>query len=1100
VKKRDLKERGFQDAAEAMSALYKKLDKEISIYLSKRNADSLDNCKKSIADARTVLNVHRGWTKLVFNTLLNALILLFTFGLAPKQWLRSTETESSIVLSQLEKSLEVSFLTNNFLPLPSSVTEEPSNTSDSLSLDVEPNNTDSDSQVEQPQSVIAPSASDVPSSARVNSSSNNSPKEPQVIKPVSVGTSKVTPIVIIEPKKADPKTATVSSDANPVIMPKKTDKKPTVAKVPKAAKAAPPVIELTSVPAKVANTAKPVETPKVTPIIVQAKPAPVQAPKEPEAVVIVKAAEEKLPPIIVQAKPAPVQAPKESEAVVIVKAAEEKLPPIVVQAKPALVQTPKESEAVVTVKAAEEKLPPIVVQAKPAPVQAPKESEAVVTVKAAEEKLPPIVVVQATSAPQAPKEPEAVTVNAMVAKVTPIVADSTPSSLVKTPQAYPLVNAQPLPVQEFKSPVPVYVEAKESPRVYRDDVIEPGKEPQGSFPLVPASSYPVAVVEQKLDSPQSKWQVLDYVNTVMATLNGVVLLVQVEQALAVPFEKPFAGTINSFNKSVYTVYGMAIQVPGKAGSVLYSVIPAKAYDYVPGVQGIGSVINYELVDDISVRKLAADVVDFAGPVVANSALVVLDKLTRGATDLSGIRSVARTYQAHKKLNYLNDAINDSLNRHSEFRDHSNEVKAENFKIATRITEPTRLLQGVGYAVGDGLKGYSAWKHVSLGRAATIAAITGYPLTSKILSGAQKAVTVNSCLNFVSSGLNLRDVFFGAYGVSQVGLGTYSLEGIKTIVLASIPELPKSKDWDDDCPFELRAQGYGAALYTLNLPKRAAELTETIIANICNAGAKSSKLAVESVGPAVSSLIFGAKYFGELPDLPMTCPAPQPFHALPTSPRNPLANGHFDAVGMAVSSIYQDVCLHLGLHLASKVTAPFFAGLTKRAIRSQLTQYEPQIRDLVEQQLREKIKGFLFNPNEVNRLEEDSAKRLMEVGRIKVQLTELGGRTAIRAGTCLVNATMDVLSYFGFKGRANAPEEKPEADLARKNRNVVNAAVEATSKGIESLGEAAMELLEDPLSAAFRFTLFAAKGANSMLSLHFDSGKKREGRLTKASKF
>jgi hypothetical protein len=194
VEKKDLKERGFKDAAETMSALYKKLDKEISIHLSKRNADSLDNCKKSIAEARTVLNVHRGWTKLVLNTLLNALILLFTFGLAPQQWLRSTETESSTVLSQLEKSLEVSFLSNYFPLLSSSVVNsEPNNTPDSLSLDVEPNNTDSDSQVEQPQSVIAPSASDVPSS--------NSPKEPQVIKPVSVGTSKVTPIVVIEPKK-----------------------------------------------------------------------------------------------------------------------------------------------------------------------------------------------------------------------------------------------------------------------------------------------------------------------------------------------------------------------------------------------------------------------------------------------------------------------------------------------------------------------------------------------------------------------------------------------------------------------------------------------------------------------------------------------------------------------------------------------------------------------------------------------------------------------------------------------------------------------------------------------------------------------------------
>jgi hypothetical protein len=125
-------------------------------------------------------------------------------------------------------------------------------------------------------------------------------------------------------------------------MPKKTNKKPTVTKVAtvtKAPKVSPSVIELTSVPAKVANTVKPVEAPKVTPIIVQAKPAPVQAPKQPEAVVIVKAAEEKLPPIVVQTTPAPVQASKEPEPVALKRA--DKLQGSSIIGEPPTVEIPK---------------------------------------------------------------------------------------------------------------------------------------------------------------------------------------------------------------------------------------------------------------------------------------------------------------------------------------------------------------------------------------------------------------------------------------------------------------------------------------------------------------------------------------------------------------------------------------------------------------------------------------------------------------------------------------------------------------------------------------------------------------------------------------
>ncbi|MFJ1269244.1 hypothetical protein ACD661_11820 [Legionella lytica] len=571
--------------------------------------------------------------------------------------------------------------------------------------------------------------------------------------------------------------------------------------------------------------------------------------------------------------------------------------------------------------------------------------------------------------------------------------------------------------------------------------------------------------------------------TITSTINRGVLFAQVVEVLEVPFEKPFSGPINTFNNGAYSLYSLAVTLPGKA----FTLIPAKAVKQVPGIQYLESAIGHAQ----PAHKFTRDVIEVAGPLLAKSVFYTLDKLTKGATDLSGLQSIVRQRKSSSSFTKLHHNIRSSLDRDAKIRGldgNIEEVKSRTYALATRITEPVRLLQGAAYTIIDGAQGYASWKQVSIERAANIAEISGYPLISMGLNGAQMAVNLNTMLQMSSSILNFYDVVKATNRVHQVGLGSYSLEEIKTIVLANTPEFPTPADWEIDS-FDSRAQVYGAALEAIDLPAQAAELTEKVISNLCNASAKSAKLIIESVGPTVSGLVIGAKYYEGLPNILPNYPAPDPLFPLAPSTSKPIVHEHFDAVGMAVTAICSDICLHLGLHLASKITAPFFSGVAKQAIRSQLSPYEAQIRTLIEQQIKEKLKGYLFNVDEIAKLDTEQAKTQIQIGAEGVELFLFAGKTTKDLGKNLYNL---------FYPKASEAEPKNTISECKKG-NIVEFTFDSASKALESAGEATMSFLEDPIKASYNFTLFAAKGANSILSNHFASGKKRDTRLMNAAK-
>ena len=114
TKTQQLNTEGHKNAALAAARLYSTLDDAIEAYdLKQKNEKEVRQiCAIAIANARPVLEKHRGWTE-VLNKFLSILVSVFTIGIANfctgKAWLFSSQTDSAQKLNALEELLKTSF-------------------------------------------------------------------------------------------------------------------------------------------------------------------------------------------------------------------------------------------------------------------------------------------------------------------------------------------------------------------------------------------------------------------------------------------------------------------------------------------------------------------------------------------------------------------------------------------------------------------------------------------------------------------------------------------------------------------------------------------------------------------------------------------------------------------------------------------------------------------------------------------------------------------------------------------------------------------------------------------------------------------------------